>query len=168
MRQCFALNMSGNLLVLSVPKAQTTSSRCKNVDIPGISIDCILTAGSGITSYDGKGKSLSCIQLFVTPWTIHSVEFFRPEYWSGQPFPSLGNLPNPQEGLPHCRWILYQLIYKGSPRILEWVAIPFPANLPDPGIKARSPAWQPDSTYFCLFPQNIIFIFKLNNLKYLL
>ena len=95
MRQCFALNTSGNLLVLSVPKAQTTSSRCKNMDIPGISIDCILTAGSGITSYDGKGKSLSCIQLFVTPWTVHSVEFSRPEYWSGQPFPSLGNLTNP-------------------------------------------------------------------------
>ena len=24
-------------------------------------------------------------------------------------------------GLPHCRWILYQLSHKGSPRILEWV-----------------------------------------------
>ena len=28
-------------------------------------------------------------------------------------------------GLPHCRQILYQLSYKGSPRILEWVAFPF-------------------------------------------
>ena len=28
-------------------------------------------------------------------------------------------------GLLHCRWILYQLSYKGSPRILEWVAYPF-------------------------------------------
>ena len=27
-------------------------------------------------------------------------------------------------GLPHCKWILYQLGYKGSPRILEWVAYP--------------------------------------------
>ena len=25
-------------------------------------------------------------------------------------------------GLPHCRWILYQLSHKGSPRILEWVS----------------------------------------------
>ena len=24
-----------------------------------------------------------------------------------------------------CRWILYQLSHKGSPRILEWVAYPF-------------------------------------------
>ena len=28
-------------------------------------------------------------------------------------------------GLPHCRWILYQLSHKGIPRILEWVAYPF-------------------------------------------
>ena len=26
-------------------------------------------------------------------------------------------------GLPHCSWILYQLSHKGSPRILEWVAL---------------------------------------------
>ena len=25
-------------------------------------------------------------------------------------------------GLPHCKWILYQLSHKGSPRILEWVS----------------------------------------------
>ena len=28
-------------------------------------------------------------------------------------------------GLPHCRWILYQLSHQRSPRILEWVAYPF-------------------------------------------
>ena len=28
-------------------------------------------------------KSLSCVQLFVTPWTIQSMEFSRPEYWNG-------------------------------------------------------------------------------------
>jgi len=28
-------------------------------------------------------------------------------------------------GLPHCRWILYQLIHKRSPRILEWGAYAF-------------------------------------------
>ena len=30
-------------------------------------------------------------------------------------------------------------------RILEWVAIPFSRNLPDPGIEPRSPALQADS-----------------------
>ena len=36
-------------------------------------------------------------------------------------FPTQGSIP----GLPHCRWILYQLSYKGSLIILEWVAYPF-------------------------------------------
>ena len=36
-------------------------------------------------------------------------------------FPIQGSNP----GLPHCRWILYQLSHKGSPRMLEWVAYPF-------------------------------------------
>ena len=36
-------------------------------------------------------------------------------------FPTQGSNP----GLPHCRQILYQLSYKGSPRILEWVAYSF-------------------------------------------
>ena len=44
--------------------------------------------------------SLSCAQLFVTPWTVacqppKSVGFSRQEYWSGLPFPSPGDLPNP-------------------------------------------------------------------------
>ena len=42
-----------------------------------------------------KWKSLSRIWLFMTPWTIQSMEFSRPEYWSGLPFPSSGDLPNP-------------------------------------------------------------------------
>ena len=29
------------------------------------------------------------------------------------------------QGLLHCRWILYHLSQQGSPRILEWVAYPF-------------------------------------------
>ena len=47
-----------------------------------------------------KVKSLSHVQLFATPWTVayqapQSMEFSRQEYWSGLPFPSPGNLPNP-------------------------------------------------------------------------
>ena len=30
-----------------------------------------------------KSKSLSCVRLFATPLTIQSMEFSRPEYWSG-------------------------------------------------------------------------------------
>ena len=47
-----------------------------------------------------KVTSLSRVRLFVTPWTVAhqappSVEFSRQEYWSGLPFPSPGDLPNP-------------------------------------------------------------------------
>ena len=39
-------------------------------------------------------KSLSCVQLFATPWTVayHAppfVGFSKQEYWSGVPLPSL-------------------------------------------------------------------------------
>ena len=49
-----------------------------------------------------KRKSLSHVQLFVTPWTIESMEFSRPEYWSGWLFPSPGDLPNP--GIKTALW----------------------------------------------------------------
>ena len=56
---------------------------------------------------------LSHVQLTETPWTVArqaplSMGFSKQEYWSGLPFPSPGDLPNP-------------------------------------GIKPRSPAWKADS-----------------------
>ena len=44
--------------------------------------------------------SHSHVRLFVTPWTVAyqaspSMGFSRQEYWSGLPFPSPGDLPNP-------------------------------------------------------------------------
>ena len=44
---------------------------------------------------ESESPSKSRVQLFVTPWIIHSMDFSRPEYWSGQAFPSPGYLPNP-------------------------------------------------------------------------
>ena len=43
---------------------------------------------------------LSHVQIFATPWTVaHQAPLFmgfpRQEYWSGLPFPSAGDLPNP-------------------------------------------------------------------------
>ena len=45
-------------------------------------------------------KLLSCVRLFATPWTVtcqapQSMGFSRQKYWSGLPFPSLGDLPDP-------------------------------------------------------------------------
>ena len=42
-----------------------------------------------------KSESRSVMSDFVTPQTVQSMEFSRPEYLSGQPFPSPGDLPNP-------------------------------------------------------------------------
>ena len=47
-----------------------------------------------------KAKSLSRVRLFVIPWMVAypsppSMGFSRKEYWSGVPFPSPGDLPNP-------------------------------------------------------------------------
>ena len=115
-----------------------------------------------------KWKSLSCVRLYATPWTVQSMKLSRPEFRSGwkwkvkvkvtQLCPALydpmdytvhgvlqarilewvafpfsrgssqsgvGSLSLLQEifptqglnpGLPHCRWILYQLSHKGGPR----------------------------------------------------
>ena len=49
-------------------------------------------------------KSLSRVRLFATPWTVAyqappsmapPSSYSRQEYWSGLPFPSPGDLPNP-------------------------------------------------------------------------
>ena len=59
---------------------------------------------------ESEVKLLRRFQLFATPWTVAYkaplyMGFSRQEYWSGLPFPSPGDLPNPgiEPGLPHCR-----------------------------------------------------------------
>ena len=47
-----------------------------------------------------KVKVVQSCSTLCDPWTVAcqaplSMEFSRQEYWSGYPFPSLGNLPNP-------------------------------------------------------------------------
>ena len=72
-------------------------------------------------------KSLSPVGLFATSW-LHSP-WNSPGQNTGVGslsllqgiFPTQGSNP----GLLHCRWILYQLSHKGSPKILEWVDYAF-------------------------------------------
>ena len=60
-----------------------------------------------------KVKSLSRVQLFATPWTVASqaplsMGFPRHEYWSGLPFPSPKDLPDPVSCISYIgRQILY-------------------------------------------------------------
>ena len=51
-------------------------------------------------SYYSEVKSLSRVRLFANLWTVaqqapQSMGFSRQEYWSGLPFPSPGDLPDP-------------------------------------------------------------------------
>ena len=51
-------------------------------------------------SITAHAQLLSCVRLFVTPWTIAhqaplSMGFPRQECWSGLPFPSPEDLPDP-------------------------------------------------------------------------
>ena len=69
-------------------------------------------------------KSLSRVRLFATPWTVAhqaplSMGFSRQEYWSGLPFPSPGDLPNPEikPRSPHCRQILLPSEPPGKPTV---------------------------------------------------
>ena len=90
---------------------------------------------------------------------IQSTEFSRPEYWSGQPFPSLGDLPNPgmsNPGLPHCRRILYQLSHQGKPKntgvgslsLLQQIFPTQGLNLGSPALQVGSLPRQPLSKSF--------------------
>ena len=57
--------------------------------------------GALLASLQGNAvKSLSHVRLFATPWTVAyqappSMGFSRQDCWSGLPFPSPGDLPDP-------------------------------------------------------------------------
>ena len=100
----------------------------------------------------------------ATPWTVArqvplSMGFSRPEYWSGLPFPSPGDLPGPgiEPGSPAAAAaakLLQSCPTLCDPRdsrppgsaipgilqarTLEWVAIAFSTFFSNPGEKTRT------------------------------
>ena len=58
-----------------------------------------------------------CNPMDCTHQAPPSMGFSRQEYWSGVPFPSPGDLPDPgiKHGSPACRQTLYPLSRQGSP-----------------------------------------------------
>ena len=90
--------------------------------------DVLVLLSSDLASWKVSGlftramlcAGLTCfshVQLFATPWTIvHQVPlsmgFSRQEYWSGLPFPSPGDLPNPRlEPMSLVSFIGRQVLY---------------------------------------------------------
>ena len=69
-------------------------------------IACIFPFNPKSLVYCSEWKLLSRVWLFATPWTIQSMEFSRPKYWSVCSLSLLqGIFPTQQSnpGLPHCR-----------------------------------------------------------------
>ena len=70
------------------------------IKIAGRNINNLRYADDTTLMAESEVKLLSCVWLFATPWTTAyqappSMEFSRQEYWSGLPFPSSGDLPDP-------------------------------------------------------------------------
>ena len=72
--------------------------------VPGILqariLEWVAISFSSVWKWKVKGKSLSRVRLFATPWTVIpqtplSMGFSRKEYWSGLP------LPSPDSSLEH-------------------------------------------------------------------
>ena len=84
-------------------------------------------------SLEVKVKSLSRVQLFVTPWTVTyqdplSMGFSRQEYWSGLPFPSPGDRADP--GLEPRSLALWADALPSEPPGHNQLLTLFPAPIP--------------------------------------
>ena len=124
---------------------------CDPVDysLPGFSIrEGLLQARMKL-----KVKSLSHVRLFATPWTVAyqdppSMGFSRQKCWSGLPFPSPGDLPDPR-------------IKPGYP-VLRADALPSePPRKPGPGLVTKPHSTlcdsldcsTPGSSVLCYLPE---------------
>jgi len=99
-----------------------------------------------------KWKSLSLVRLFATPQTVArqaslSVEFSSPEHWSGLPFPSPEDLPNPaiEPRSPALQVDSLPSEPPGAQECWSGKPIPSPGDLLDPGIELGSQAFHADS-----------------------
>ena len=112
-----------------------------------------------------KGKSLSRVQLFATPWTAAyqaplSVGLSRQEYWSGVPFPS--PIHESESEVAQSRLTLSDPMDCSLPgssihgiiqaRVLEWVAIAFSANPMWLGLKLRQNSLPTEVTHLISRP----------------
>ena len=85
-------------------------------------------------------QQLSHVRLFAAPWTVArqaplSMEFSRQGYWSGLPFPSLGDLPDPgiEPAPPTLQADSLPLSHLGSPPALLRTLEIHPLPLHQPG-----------------------------------
>ena len=129
-------------------------------------MDCSLPDSSVHGDSSGKNTGVgchACLQgIFPTQVSCIAGGFFTiwitreaHEYWSGQPIPSSGVLPDPgiEPGSPllYCRWILYQLSYQGLKEagVLAQLCLPGPGLLPG---QVYVMGWTLKCSYFNALP----------------
>ena len=106
-----------------------------------------------------KVKSLSRVRLFANPWTVAyqahpSMGFFRQEDWSGLPFPSPGDLPDPEiePGSSALQADTLPSETPGKPQeYWSGLLCPPSGDLPNPGIKLGCLTLQADFFFHFLF-----------------
>ena len=79
------------------------------------------------------------------------MEFSRQEYWGGLPFPSSGDLPDPEiePRSPALQQTLYCLSHQGSPAVVQGLSCSWARGLfPDQGWNPCSLHWEADSIYY--------------------
>ena len=103
-------------------------------------------------------KSLSRVQLFATPWTVAhqaplSMGFSRQEYWSGLPFPSQGDLPDPGIEPRSPALQADALTSESLPKLLRktcfWLKPCFPNFFDLPNLFLRIACNSPQKLVFC-------------------
>ena len=114
-------------------------------------------------------KLLNRVWYFEIPWTIAyqaplSMEFSRQEYWSGLPFPSPGDLPDPgiETSLPHCRQMFYPLSHQGSSMFLIFWC--WMVKMKNDFYSHREQSGSPWKGYFLIHPLRIVDFFPFCSL----
>ena len=90
-------------VAVAAKSLQSCPTLCDPIDssppgstVPGIlqarTLEWVAISFSNVWKWKVKGKSLSCVPLFATPWTAAhqappSMGLSRPEYWNGVPLP---------------------------------------------------------------------------------
>ena len=89
--------------------------------------------------FRNKAKVAQSCPTLCDLWTIQSMECSRPKNWSGELFPSPGDLPNPEikPRSPTLQADALPAEPPGNTRILEWVAYSFSSESSRPRKQTR-------------------------------
>ena len=131
---------------------QKTMRRWREIskEFLGVFLELLETLNAGFFNYVlfyFHNCGLCCVVLCLMSNSLQPYELYSPQHSPGQNtrvgslsllqriFPTQGSNPD----LPYCGRILYCLSHKEAQEYWSGQPIPSPGDLPDPGIKSRSP-----------------------------